>query len=111
VVIERALVESRGNVTAAARSLSVPSADLRKLVWANPSLADAVYEQIEQMIDEAGRVLREALRGKDATLRRQAAAFLLSHSDAGRHRGWRRSGTPSRKSGAPEPVTLKWVDT
>jgi hypothetical protein len=109
-VVERALVDARGSITATARALSVPSVDLRKLVWANPSLADAVYEQIEQMIDEAGRVLREALRSKDATLRRQAAAFLLSHSYAGRRRGWGRSGTASRKSEGPEPVTLKWVD-
>jgi hypothetical protein len=63
-VVERALVEARGSMTATARALSVPSVDLRKLVWANPSLADAVYEQIEQMIDEAWRVLRHALRSK-----------------------------------------------
>jgi hypothetical protein len=86
-VVERALVEARGNVTAAARSLAVPSVDLRKLVWASPSLAAAVYEQLEQMIDAAEGVLREALRSKDANLRRQAAAFLLSHSEAARCRG------------------------
>jgi hypothetical protein len=34
-VVEHALVDARGNVTAAARSLSVPSVDLRKLVWAD----------------------------------------------------------------------------
>jgi hypothetical protein len=32
------------------------SADLRKLVWSTPSLADAAFERIEQMV-EAGRHL------------------------------------------------------
>ena len=97
-------------MTATSRALSVPSVDLRKLVWANPSLADAVYEQVEEMIDEAVRVVREALRSRDANLRHQAAAFLLSHSEAGRRRGWGRRGTPRREPGEPEPVTLKWLD-
>jgi hypothetical protein len=97
-------------VTATARALSVPKVDSRKLVCANPSLADAAYEQIEQMIDEAEGVLREALRSKDANLRRQAAAFLLSHSEAGRRRGWGRRRTRCRERGEPQAVALKWID-
>jgi hypothetical protein len=109
-VIERALIEARGNVTAAARALSVPSGDLRKLVWASPSLAAAVYEQIEQGIDTAQGVLFEALRSKDASLRRQAAAFLLSHSEAARRRGWgRRERLRDQRDEAPE-VTFRWTE-
>jgi hypothetical protein len=72
-VVEHTLVEARGNVTAAARSLSVPSVDLRKLVWATPLLADAVFEQVEQKIDEAEEVLHQGLRRSDLGLRLQAA--------------------------------------
>jgi hypothetical protein len=48
-VIKAELVRTEGNITAAATALSVPSVDLRKLVWSTTSLADAVFEQIEQM--------------------------------------------------------------
>jgi hypothetical protein len=37
VVIEQALVDVRLNVTAAARALSIPSVDLRELVWSTLS--------------------------------------------------------------------------
>lgn len=108
--IERALVEARGNVTAAARTLSVPSVDLRKFVWATPSLVNAVYEQLERMIDEAEGVLREALRSKDARLRRQAAAFLLSHSEAGRRRGWGRRRTMCDEPAKDQTITVRWLE-
>jgi hypothetical protein len=108
-VVERALIDLRGNVTAAARSLSVPSVDLRKLVWATPALADAVFEQIEQEIDEAEEVLRQALRSTDLGRRLQTAAFVLTQSEFGRRRGWGRGG-PRRKPPEPEPVVIKWLD-
>jgi hypothetical protein len=107
-VVEHALVEARGNVTAAARSLSVPSVDLRKLISASPSLADAAYEQLERMIDEAIDAMIQGLRNPELSRRVQAAAFLLKHSEAGRRRGWGRAGHV--KPVAPEPVTIKWLD-
>ena len=60
--VERALVDSRGSVTAAAHALSVRSGDLRWLIWAAPSLADAAFEQVEQAIDEADAAPRAGLR-------------------------------------------------
>jgi hypothetical protein len=87
-LVERALVDARGNVTAAARTLSVPSGDLRRLIWATPSLADAAFEQIEQAIDEAQAVLFEGLQCDDWGRRFQAAVFVLRHSEAARRRGW-----------------------
>ena len=71
--IEAELVRTEGNVTAAATALSLPSADLRKLVWSTPSLADAVFEKIEQMIDEAVQVLRDGLKDAEMGRRLQAA--------------------------------------
>jgi hypothetical protein len=108
-VVEHALVEARGNVTAAARSLSVPSVDLRRLIWATPLLADAAYEQLDRMIDEAVGAIMQGLRNPELSRRLQAAAFLLKHSEAGRRRGWAKGG-PSPKLVAPEPVTIKWLD-
>jgi hypothetical protein len=63
--IETELVRTEGNVTAAAMALSVPSADLRKLVWSTKSLTDVIFEQIEQMIDEAEQALRDGLKDTD----------------------------------------------
>ena len=107
--IEAELVRTEGNVTAAATALSVPSADLRKLVWSTPSLADAVFEKIEQMIDEAVQVLRDGLKDAEMGPRLQAAVTLLTQSEAGRRRGWGRGGT-SRDEPEPQPVTMHWLE-
>jgi hypothetical protein len=39
------------NVTEAARDLGVPPFDLRRLLWATPSLQDAVFEAVETRLD------------------------------------------------------------
>jgi hypothetical protein len=106
-IVERTLVDLRGNVAAAARSLCVPS--VRKLVWATPLLADAVFEQLEQKIDEAEEVLHQGLRSSDLGLRLQAARFILRQSEFGRRRGWGR-GVRRGKSVDTEPVTITWLD-
>jgi hypothetical protein len=108
--IEAALVRTEGNVTAAAMALSVPSADLRKLVWSTASLTDVIFEQLEQMIDEAVQVLRDGLKDKDAGRRLQAAVALLTLSPAGRKRGWGRSGASHDEPAEPPAVTMRWVD-
>ncbi len=86
--VERALVDSRGSVSKAARSLSVPSGHLRRLIWATPWLADAAFEQIEQAIDEAHAAVREALRSPAAAVRLAAAAHILRANPAALRRGW-----------------------
>ena len=108
-VAERALMDLRGNVSAAARSLSVPTVDLRKLVWATPLLVVAVFEQLEQKIDEAEEVLHQGLRSSDLGHRLQSARFILRQSEFGRRRGWGR-GARHRKPADAEPVTIKWLD-
>jgi hypothetical protein len=90
VAVEAELIRTRGNVTAAAKTLGVPAPDLRRVVWSS-SLADTVYEQIEQTLDEAQQVLRDALKGDDKTARLMAAKTMLTQSEAGRRRGWGRS--------------------
>jgi hypothetical protein len=107
--IETELVRTEGNVTGAAAALSVPSADLRKLVWSTTSLTDVIFEQLEQMIDEAEQALRDGLKDTDKARRLQAAVTLLTQSEAGRRRGWGR-GRALRDEAEAQPVTLRWFD-
>jgi hypothetical protein len=106
--VEAELVKQYGNVTATARKLGVPPQDLRKVVWAS-SLADTVYEQVEQALDEAHQVLRDALRGDDQAQRLQAAKTLLTQTSAGKRRGWGRGGATLDEP-EPQPVTMKWLE-
>jgi hypothetical protein len=107
--VEAELVKQYGNVTATARKLGVPPQDLRQLVWSS-SLADTVYELIEQTLDEAQQVLRDALRGDDKARRLQAATVLLTQSEAGRKRGWGRGRALPDEAAEEQAVTLKWLD-
>src|ERR1700729_3107912 len=109
--IERELLDKCGSVAAAARALSVSSADLRRLVASRPSLADVIYEGTERAIDEAVQVLLDGLSHPDKTQRLAAAAYLLRHTEAGRRRGWGRRRTPCREAAEPQAITLKWIDT
>jgi hypothetical protein len=104
--IEAELIRNDGNVTAAARALSVPSADLRKLVWST-KLADTVYEVAEAKLDEATKVLLDALSGADKTYRLQAAKVLLTQSTAGMRRGW---GKGAAIAEAEPATTIKWLE-
>jgi hypothetical protein len=53
------------NVSDAAGELGVASADLRRLLWANPKLADAAIEIEERRLDLAERNIFEALKSDD----------------------------------------------
>lgn len=106
--IKAELIERDGNISAAAKALGVPAPDLRKLVWAT-DLADTVFEQIEQGLDEAQAVLREALSGPDKTHQLQAAKTLLTQTVAGRRRGWGAALIDEPEE--PRPATvIKWLD-
>jgi hypothetical protein len=106
--IKAGLVEHDGNISAAAKKLRVPAPDLRKLVW-QTDLADVVYEQIEQGLDEAQAVLREALSGPDKTHQLQAAKTLLTQSVAGRRRGWGAALLDVEPEPRPAAV-IKWLE-
>ena len=109
--VKQALVEAGGSVTGAARSLGIASASLRRLVRAQPLLADVVFEPIEREIDAAQQVLWDGLWSDSVMRRIRAAAYVLRHTEAGRRRGWERRRTPCRKTAEPQDVTLKWIDT
>jgi hypothetical protein len=106
--VEAELVKQYGNVTATARKLGVPPQDLRKAVWSS-SLANTVYERVEQALDEAHQVLRDALKSGDQAQRLQAAKALLTQTSAGKRRGWGR-GAATFDEPEPQPVTMKWLE-
>jgi hypothetical protein len=97
--IERELLNKCGSVSAAARALGVSSVDLRRLVGSRPLLADAIYEGTERAIDEAVQVLLDGLRRPEKSQRLAAAAYLLRHTEAARHRGWGRRALPKTTEG------------
>ena len=109
--VKQALVEAGGSVTGAARTLGIESATLRRLVGANPLLADVVFEQIEQEIDAAHQVLWDGLESDSVMTRMRVAAYILRHTEAGRRRGWGMRPTPCQETGEPQDVTIKWLDT
>ena len=108
--IERELIKTHGNVTLTAKTLGVPSADLRKLVWST-KLADTVYEAIEEVLDEAQGVVLDALEGDDKTHRLQAAKVLLTLTTNGRRRGWGSGSSIDLELDEPQPATtIKWIE-
>jgi hypothetical protein len=87
-IIEQTLIDKYGCVAAAARDLSMPSGDLRRLVAARPLLADAIYEGVERALDAAEKTLLDGLDDKNSTTRLKAAAYFSRLSASGRRRGW-----------------------
>ena len=109
--IERELIKTHGNVTLTAKALDVPSADLRKLVWSS-DLADTVYEAVEEVLDEAQQIVRDALSSDDKGHRLQAAKAILTQTTAGKRRGWG-TGSAIDLGGVDEaepPTTIKWLE-
>jgi hypothetical protein len=90
--VRRALFRADGNVTKAAKSLKVSSADLRRLTWRHPKLIMDALERVHCMIDKAEENLRKALRGDHPDRALRASLFILSHSSVARERGWYRHG-------------------
>ena len=76
------------NVSEAADELGVASADLRRLLWANPKLTDAAVEIEERRLDLAERNIFEALKSDDPRRRDAASMFTIRNSHRARKRGW-----------------------
>jgi hypothetical protein len=109
--VRRALFKADGNVTKAAKSLKVSSADLRRLTWRHPKLIMDALERVHCMIDKAEENLRKALRGDHPERSLRASLFILSHSPVARERGWGRHGGDSGYDYSPPPaaaLTVVW---
>lgn len=74
---EKALIEAKGHVVTAARSLDVPSADLRKFVRDNPKLWAAALEAAERDLDKAEQIILDGMDSGDKLKRLEAAALIL----------------------------------
>jgi hypothetical protein len=109
--VRRALVKVDGNVTKAAKTLKVNSADLRRLTWRHPTLIMDALEQAHRMVDKAEEKLRAALYGDHPERSLRAATFVLSHSAAARDRGWYRAGSGYDVNPPPAaaPTVVIWA--
>jgi hypothetical protein len=76
-VVVEVLSRHAVNVSEAADELGVGSADLRRLLWARPQLADAAVEIEERRLDLAERNIYEALKSDDPRRRDAASMFTF----------------------------------
>jgi hypothetical protein len=113
VRVARVLVKRQANVSAAARDLGVPSADLRKLTWSHPWLVEVALEEAERLVDRAEARLTAALDGPHPDRALAAATFILSHHRAARERGWGPHSGPYRNlyevPPAAAPTVVIWA--
>jgi len=79
-------------------------------VWSTASPTDVIFEQLEQMIDEAEQALRDGLKDTDKARRLQAAVALLTLSPVALMRSWGRSGASHDEPAEPSAVTMRWFD-
>jgi hypothetical protein len=112
-VVVETLSRHAVNVSEAAAELGVGSADLRRLLWANPKLADAVVEIEERRLDLAERNIFEALKSNDPRRRDAASMFTIRNSHRARRRGWITTSTSAAElsvtANAPaRTVVFRW---
>ena len=102
------------NVSEAADELGVASADLRRLLWARPALADAAAEIEERRLDLAERNIYEALKSDDPRRRDAASMFTIRNSHRARKRGWITTSASaaelsmSANTNGPREITFRW---
>jgi hypothetical protein len=102
------------NVTEAAAELGVASADLRRLLWANPKVTDAAVEIEERRLDLAEKNIYEALRSDDSRRRDAASFFVVRNSHRARRRGWITTSTSvaelsiSASAIGPREIRFRW---
>ena len=101
------------NVSEAASELGVASADLRRLLRANPKLADAAVEIEERRLDLAERNIFEALKSDDPRRRDAASMFTIRNSHRARRRGWITTSTSAAElsvtaNALARTLTFRW---
>jgi hypothetical protein len=112
-VVVEVLSRHAVNVSDAADELGVASADLRRLLWANPKLTDAAVEIEERRLDLAEKNIYEALRSDDSRRRDAASFFVVRNSHRARRRGWITTSTSAAElsvtANAPaRTLTFRW---
>ena len=89
------------------------NANLRRLLWANPKLADAAVEIEERRLDLAEKNIYEALTSDNSRRRDAASMFTIRNSHHARRRGWIRTSTSAAElsvtANAPaRTLTFRW---
>ena len=113
-VVVEALSRHGVNVSDAASEIGVASADLRRLLWANPKLSDAAVEVEERRLDLAERNIYEALKSDDPRRRDAASMFTIRNSNRARRRGWITTSTSAAElsvstgANAPREIRFRW---
>ena len=113
-VVVEVLSRHAVNVSDAAGELGVASADLRRLLWANPKLTDAAVEMEERRLDLAERNIYEALKSGDPRRRDAASMFTIRNSHRARKRGWITTSTSAAElsvsvnASGPRTITYRW---
>jgi hypothetical protein len=113
-VVAQALARHSCNVTDAAADLGVPPSALRRLMWANPGLQDAAFEQVEARLDKAEANIAEALHSEDPRRRDAASFFVIRNSVRARKRGWITTSTSaaelsiSTEGNTPRVLRFRW---
>jgi hypothetical protein len=110
-IIAAALIRHNANIRNTARSLDVPSGDLRKLVLIDQRLADAALEAVELRLDECEANLCEALHCDDPRRRDGVSMFLLRNTQRASKRGYAVSASAASLEADHEPartIVIKW---
>jgi hypothetical protein len=113
-LIAEALARHSCNVSSAAAELGVRPSDLRRLIWANPGLQDAAFEQVEARLDKAEANIFEALHSQDSRRRDAASFFVLRNSARATKRGWITTSTSaaevsvSMSDNGPRVLRFRW---
>ena len=112
--IRQLLFQHGGDVTEAAKAIGVKPERLRAYVRAMPALNRALDETMDQFVDQAIGVLREALRDEGSFQNRFYAAKEFLRSEAGRRRGFGPRETATslevKTSDRATTLTIKWLD-
>jgi hypothetical protein len=90
VDVERELIDTGANVTAAAKRLGVPVHDLGVLTRVCLRLIDVALEVEQLRLGDAQSALFAALRSGSLHRRMMAASFILRRTEEKRRRGWGR---------------------
>jgi hypothetical protein len=112
--VRELLFQHGGDVTAAAKAIGVKPERLRAYVRAVPALNRALDETMDQFVDQAIGVLREALGDEASFQNRFYAAKEFLRSEAGRRRGFGPRETATslevKTSDRGGSITIKWLD-
>ena len=113
---EDVVIETLGrhsmNVSATADELGVPSAELRKLLWARPRFVAAADEMVERRLDMGEANIFEAAKGPNAKLRFLAGCFITRYSTKAWRRGWLTNAPPDKEASTePKHITIRWANS